>query len=463
MDKDEKLVVSKYGIDNITTGNGDDFILGDNGYTTFQGRSDVAKGLDMENMPTIYEESTISFNFQGDAQNGFEANDSVGAPGYESKNWVNIKGSLASTYGNDDSEIVRFDNGTRASAISLSYNGNEDLRFSSSDNAINLQTYNHWLSNRDQDNAAKLMNSGLMSTAPNNQNGNKVNVAIDGLAQYYESYKVVVYLDLPDANSWEHQSVRIVSLFIDGKREQAYYVNDPAPENFKGSFENHAVRAILNSDGSIKGVKRIKDKDGVEVETVEPIDDEFGRAMLYSNYVVFDVGANIASDRIVIRVEDGIQDPNYNGKDIPGIAAIQIKGVHHKQDVAATTNIDFGGRDVIHSGRGDDIVAGGTDADTIETFGDDHRGIDDNDIVFGDNAKMVFVDRDNNVETTSMISSAESIAVKNTNMSYDDTIDTGDGNDTIVGGVGQDTFTLCNMQDGVSVWTINDGSNSENS
>lgn len=461
IDKDEKLVVSKYGIDNITTGNGDDFILGDNGYTTFQGRSDVAKGLDMENVPTIYEESTISFNFQGDAQNGFEANDSVGAPGYESKNWVNIKGSLASTYGNDDSEIVRFDNGTRASAISLSYNGNEDLRFSSSDNAINLQTYNHWLSNRDQDNAAKLMNSGLMSTAPNNQNGNKVNVAIDGLAQYYESYKVVVYLDLPDANSWEHQSVRIVSLFIDGKREQAYYVNDPAPENFKGSFENHAVRAILNSDGSIKGVKRIKDKDGVEVETVEPIDDEFGRAMLYSNYVVFDVGANIASDRIVIRVEDGIQDPNYNGKDIPGIAAIQIKGVHHKQDVAATTNIDFGGRDVIHSGRGDDIVAGGTDADTIETFGDDHRGIDDNDIVFGDNAKMVFVDRDNNVETASMISSAESIAVKNLGVSYNDVIDTGDGNDTIVGGVGQDTIhsgataAAEDMQDGVKALSIN--------
>ena len=445
--------------DLIVSGSGKDVVFGDNAYATFKGNSAMANG--MQNQPTVYEESTISFNFQGDAQNGFEANDSVGAPGYESKNWVNIKGSLASTYGNDDSEIVRFDNGTRASAISLSYNGNEDLRFSSSDNAINLQTYNHWLSNRDQDNAAKLMNSGLMSTAPNNQNGNKVNVAIDGLAQYYESYKVVVYLDLPDANSWEHQSVRIVSLFIDGKREQAYYVNDPAPENFKGSFENHAVRAILNSDGSIKGVKRIKDKDGVEVETVEPIDDEFGRAMLYSNYVVFDVGANIASDRIVIRVEDGIQDPNYNGKDIPGIAAIQIKGVHHKQDVAATTNIDFGGRDVILSGRGDDIVAGGTDADTIETFGDDHRGIDDNDIVFGDNAKMVFVDRDNNVETASMISSAESIAVKNLGVSYNDVIDTGDGNDTVVGGVGQDTIhsgataAAEDMQDGVKALSIN--------
>ena len=32
----------------------------------------------------------------------------------------------------------------------------------------------------------------------------------------------------------------------------------------------------------------------------------------------------------------------------------------------------------------------------------------------------------------------------------------------LLGGVGQDTFELCNMQDGVSVWTINDGSSSDN-
>lgn len=30
----------------------------------------------------------------------------------------------------------------------------------------------------------------------------------------------------------------------------------------------------------------------------------------------------------------------------------------------------------------------------------------------------------------------------------------------LLGGVGQDTFKLCNMQDGVSVWTINDGASS---
>ena len=32
----------------------------------------------------------------------------------------------------------------------------------------------------------------------------------------------------------------------------------------------------------------------------------------------------------------------------------------------------------------------------------------------------------------------------------------------LLGGVGQDTFVLSNMQEGVSVWTINDGSSSDN-
>ena len=32
----------------------------------------------------------------------------------------------------------------------------------------------------------------------------------------------------------------------------------------------------------------------------------------------------------------------------------------------------------------------------------------------------------------------------------------------LLGGIGQDTFELCNMQDGVSVWTINDGASSDN-
>ena len=441
----DNVVFGGLNNDDITTGKGKDVVFGDNGYATFRGNANEAwyKGYDetrpnvhdIESTPTIYEESTVSFNFQGDAQNGLGAGDSAGAPGYESENWINIRGTLASTYGNDDSEVVRFDNGTRASALSLSFQGNEDPRYSSTDNAINLQSYNHWLWNRDQDNDAKLMNSGLMATAPNDQNGSKMNVAVDGLAQYYESYKVVVYLDLPDANSWYNQSVRKVTI-KSGDYSYSYYINDYAGKNFNGEYKQSTFTSV---DDIIKAVQKnaeieAKIARGEQLEEGDVFVETFG------NYVVFDVSAEFAADRIEITVEDGITGTNRNGKDVPGIAAIQIKGVHHKQDIAATTDIDFGGEDEIHSGRGDDIVVGGTNADHIDTFGDDRLGIEDNDVVYGDNAKMVFVDRDGNDETASTISSAESIAVKNLDMSYDDVIDTGDGNDTVVGGIGHDVI-----------------------
>lgn len=462
----DNVVFGGLNNDDITTGKGKDVVFGDNGYATFRGNANEAwyKGYDetrpnvhdIESTPTIYEESTVSFNFQGDAQNGLGAGDSAGAPGYESENWINIRGTLASTYGNDDSEVVRFDNGTRASALSLSFQGNEDPRYSSTDNAINLQSYNHWLWNRDQDNDAKLMNSGLMATAPNDQNGSKMNVAVDGLAQYYESYKVVVYLDLPDANSWYNQSVRKVTI-KSGDYSYSYYINDYAGKNFNGEYKQSTFTSV---DDIIKAVQKnaeieAKIARGEQLEEGDVFVETFG------NYVVFDVSAEFAADRIEITVEDGITGTNRNGKDVPGIAAIQIKGVHHKQDIAATTDIDFGGEDEIHSGRSDDIVVGGTNADHIDTFGDDRLGIEDNDVVYGDNAKMVFVDRDGNDETASTISSAESIAVKNLDMSYDDVIDTGDGNDTVVGGIGHDvihtgaTAAAEEMYDGVKALSIN--------
>ena len=148
--------------------------------------------------------------------------------------------------------------------------------------------------------------------------------------------------------------------------------------------------------------------------------------MLYSNYVVFNVSAADAADRIVIKIEDGYTLDGRNGKDIPGIAGIQVKGTFHKQDVAASTDIDHGGRDDIKTGGGEDIVVGGTGNDSITTFGDERYGLYDNDVVFGDNAKMVFTDRDGDINTVSTISSAESLAVTNLKKSYDDKIYTED-------------------------------------
>ena len=446
----DNVVFGGLDADDITTGNGQDVVFGDNAYATFRGNAGEALNQvgNRQNVPDVYGEATLSFNFQGAAQNGLQAGDFVGAynqeegDDYRSSNWNNISGSLAGTYGNDDREIVNMDNfdathdmsadetRTRASGVSVSYGGIESHRNTSTDTRINLQTYNLGLWNAYYDANAKLMNTGLMTTAPNAQCDNQLEVAMDGLAQYFTSYRVVVYLDIPDSHSAASDSVRKVSLFM-GDAENAlatYYVKDNAGHNFDGSF----VRANATS-----------------ADAATP-----------ANYVVFVVDEGCAADNFRVVIEEADRDAQ-NGKNLPGIAAIQVRGTLHRQDVAASTDIDFGGNDIIHTDLGDDLVVGGTGSDTIDTFGDERFGIYDNDVVFGDNAKAVFTDRDSDESTASTISNIESVAVTNLKATYDDTIDAGDGNDTVVGGIGADTIhteataAADAMMDDINVLSIN--------
>lgn len=466
-DKGEEIV--PVYTDKITTGNGDDLVFGDNGYVTFGGHKDVAEGLRMENMPTVFEEAIISFNFQGGAQTGLNPGDVVGADDFKSANWNNIAGHLAGTYGNDDSELVYMEyidkdtgsheNRTRVSAVSVSYGGIESHRNSSTDNRINLRPYELNLHGTHTDRNAKMMNSGLMTTAPSDQCDNKLEVVVDGLTQYFERYSVAVYLDLPDANSWQGQSVRLVSLYIDGVRRQAFFVNDPSTYNYSTSFDKATAKAVLDDDGNVLGF--MDGKYRYEWGDSNFLQSTYITSVRNANYVVFDIPEGYAGDRIVIRVEDGYTLDNINGKDVPGIAGIQVKGTLRGQDVAASTNIGEGGADKISTDIGDDIVVGGTGSDLITTFGDERYGLYDNDVVFGDNAKMVFTDRDGDINTVSTISSAESLAVTNLQKSYDDKIYTGDGNDNVVGGIGSDHIEAgartdaVSMMDNINVLSIN--------
>ena len=513
------VIFGGLGNDQIDSGKGEDVVFGDNGYATFRGNAGLSKDLhdkftdlqgvfSFENAPEIHDTATLSFNFQGSAQQGINADETAGAPGFQSKQWNNISGSLAGTYGNDDKEIVRFDNGDRASSVSVSYAGHEDHRNTSTDGRINAQNYNHWFWNNSAD--SRLMTSGIMTTSHNDQKQNIMEVAVDGLKQHFDSYQVAVYMDIPDAHSWENQSVRLVSLYIDGIRVQAFYINDPAGANFTGEFKNRSVKAVLDGNGDVVGVE-VLDEDGQTV--IKPMDDAMGRELAWSNYVVFDVGAEIASDRIVIVIEDGIKEWHMNGKDLPGIAGIQVKGQLHKQDIAASTDVKFGGDDEIMTRGGDDIVVGGTGSDTVVTYGgdyyindgevkdtgagiiiqntvadqyvrahttfDDERwGIYDNDVVFGDNAKMLFTERDGDLNTASTLTTAESVTISEDEIShseidkttskeklnkdkYKDNIYTGDGNDVVVGGIGGDRIETGATDraeaklDGVSVWSVN--------
>ena len=462
VDKDNKPIV-----ESITTGNGEDLVFGDNGYTTFQSRSDVAKKLGMDNMPTIYSEATLSFNFQGPAQTGIAANEQAGAVAdYTVKNvdettgetvetakhvehhvgnWNNIKGHEAGTYGDNDDEIVLFDNGTRASAMSVSYGASEDHRVNTTD-GDNIRLHGYTQEGRISANNSgdyNLMKSGL-DTSGNNAR-NTLLAQVDGLDQYFTDYDVVVYLDMVQENSWAGNSVRVVTLYRDivengvarSEWVKSYYVNDPESNSFSGKW-------VVSTATTAEQARNAKDGEGNPE---------------YANCVIFE---GVTGDRFHVEITDGDAWNGYNnGKDRAGIAGIQVCGRLHRQDVAASTDIAHGGNDVINTQGGDDIVVGGTGADKIRTFGDDRYGIYDNDVVFGDNAKLSFTDRDGNLDTASNISYAESIASQNMSVSYDDKIMTGDGNDVVVGGSGSDkidsgaTAQADEKLDGLEVFSLN--------
>jgi len=445
----------------ISTGDGKDLVFGDDGYATFGGHASIAEALGQDNAPEVRTEATLSFNFQGASQTGLSSEAVAGAlnathgDDYRSANWNNVGGSLAGTYGNDDREIVRFDDNTRASAVSVSYGGIESHRNTSTDNRINLQAYSHNLSNASTDADAALMNSGYMTTAPGNQCDNRLEVAVDGLAQYFTDYHVAVYLDMPDANSWEGQSIRKVSLYIGSSvtAYASYYVNDCAGSNFNGTYRRseytsaEAILADLAHNAAVLSGE-LTGEDAVLIDTT-------------GNYVVFEVPAGVAADNFRVIIEDGYTLDNINGKDIPGIAAIQVKGTLHAQDVAASTDIAHGGADTVYTSGGDDIVVGGTGGDTLTTYGDERYGVYDNDVVFGDNAKMVFTDRDSSEATASTLSLAESLDSRTVAGDYNDHIYTGNGNDVVVGGQGADhiesgaTAAAETMLDGIQVASFN--------
>ena len=528
----DNVIFGGLGKDHIESGKGEDVVFGDNGYATFRGNADLANNLqntftDLEgvfeftNAPEVRTDSTLSFNFQGAAQQGINPDEKAGVSEFEALQWNNITGNLAGTYGNDDKEMVRFNDGTRASSVSVTYAGREAHRTTSTDNSINLQNYNHWLWGNSANN--RLMTSGIMTTAPNNMMQNVMEVTIDGLKQYYDSYQVIVYLDLPDANSWAEQSIREVTLTV-GDFKQSIFVNDYQGANFNGGFKKSTYQSAEEIIDIINANK------------TKPANE---RVNTYGNYVVFEVSADVAHDidRAIITIQDGYTKDQMNGKDIPGIAGLQIKGVHHKQDIAASTDVAFGGNDSILTRGGDDIVVGGTGGDNIvthggdnvidedgkivprvtetatassataqdesgdgaaqvqesdeakrkreiaehvaahTTFGDERLGIYDNDVVFGDNAKMLFTERDGNPETASTLTTAESVTIAKGEIShsekdsdgnelkdefkYKDTIITGDGNDVVVGGIGADhiesgaTAAANEMMDGINVLSIN--------
>ncbi|NLB64736.1 MAG: hypothetical protein GX801_11655, partial [Fibrobacter sp.] len=398
-----------------------DLVLGDTGIITVGGTADLISASEKAAIglsdSDLQDTGIVSFNFQGAASNGLSSSTQAGFEAYRSAHWNNIQGSLAGTYGNDAGEYVLTDDGSTIYGVALTYGGSENHRFSSTDNNINLQAYNHWVNyGNSGDNA--LMGSGLLTTAPNHQNNNQLLVEVDGLKQHFSEYDVVVYLDVPDQHSNYGESIRKVTLHytdVSGAPKTiSYYVNDQAGAPFNGFVVSDTQELSYHNNGSLNY-----------------------HAVKHANCVIF---SGIVGDNFRVEITDGYTADGLNGKDLPGIAGLQVKGTFIARDILASSMTENGGDDVISTGGGDDVVIGGLGDDVIATFGDIRHGIHDNDLVFGDNALVTLADRngDGISEVISATSTGYNADQVQGVVSSDDIIFTGDGNDVVVGGEGSD-------------------------
>ncbi|MCP4707387.1 MAG: hypothetical protein GY869_02075, partial [Planctomycetes bacterium] len=288
--------------------NAEDIILGDNARATFEGTESFEPGE---------EYSTISFNF-----NGYYWNTGItgiaGASGAEADNWNNLDGGGLSIFGNEVDETVVFDDGSRAVDVMIEWGADLDDQYPSwtgTDTHSQLYT--------DEDQNMRLFEGYLYTYTQDT-----IGTVISGLAGYYRSYDVYVYLDADNYHSSNNNSVRRIS---DGTT--TYYLNDPDNVHFDGTY--------------------------IQALSTDPLNPDVG------NYVVF---SGLTSDTFSITVDDDeiLLDSYYNH---PTISAIQIVGHHHPIDRIETIDPEYGGDDQIFSGGGADLVFGGTGDDYIESYG----------------------------------------------------------------------------------------------
>ncbi len=454
-------VIGGLGDDIITTGidretdradfrenysNDMDVVIGDNGRRTFN-----KTGLQANDDQT----ATMSFNFQGKSSKGIEENQTAGAPESKVSNWINVKSDGPTTYGNDPNEQIRLDNGQYVEGLNLSIGGKEKHRTDS------IELHNYLMENYNPDDIRDpqtgellpgdgyLYNGGVRTSAPNDQIDNKLEVEMDGLSKYFKRYSVVVYIDAPESVStlrqnWPNESIRKVNIDSADKRD-SFFIDDAADANDAAfnTFDGEYIRATARDAASARGQ--------------------------YANYVVFE---GLTDDRFVVTITDGVPNMYYNGLDLPSIAGIQIVGEFHPIDKIESSVTEAGGDDTITTSGGDDIVIGGAGSDSIATFGDIRDGIDDADTVIGDNGMATVMYRKGwHVQSESgewipSVTQAEIVNAQtyrfqhlfdSTDVTFDDIIFTGNGNDVVIGGEGQDRINTQRHDDiAADIWTSQD-------
>jgi Ca2+-binding RTX toxin-like protein len=363
----DDFLVGGAGSDRILGGAGDDFVLGDNGRATFAGTGVFDAGE---------EAAILSFNFNG-SPGSRTVTGIAGAGAARTGDWNNLRGKGPTIFGDEADEFIRFNNGEIAPGVTVEWGKNVDT------DAGRLSADTH--SQIDPVTDDLRLFEGYLYTGASDEIG----VDITGLAGYFESYDLYVYLDADDKRSAAGASVRTIS---DGST--TFYLDDADGNTFAGAY--------------------------VEVTSQDTGAPQVG------NYVVF---RGLTDDISSIRIGSAGIDPS----NLTAISGIQVVGRSLRVDRVESISPMTGGDDIIRTGGGADIVFGGAGDDDIETFGSGTRGSTDADIVFGDNARATFVLGQLREVRTPDPARGDQFAPRG-----DDRIVTGNGEDLVFGGIGND-------------------------
>ena len=284
---------------------------------------------------------------------------------------------------------------------------------------------------------------GVRTSAPNTQSDNKLEVEMAGLSKYFKSYSVIVYLDASSE----------VSSLIQNPQDS------PLAKQL-GKSTGESIRKVNIASGAVNDAYFLDDAASSASSTYNTFNGTYVRALAkdavsaygkYANYVVFD---GLTDDRFVVTITDGVLNVNYNGRDLPSIAGIQIVGQFWNTDTIKGSAGQTGGNDVLSTGGGADLVMGGAGADVIATFGDNRYGVSDGDTVIGDNGVFTEMVRTSGLAQGTSVVNARSIGYDATTnlsgVSFDDIIVTGNGDDVVIGGDGQDRITTGRQDDMVT-------------
>jgi Ca2+-binding RTX toxin-like protein len=350
------VVIAGRANDLVLAGGNDDAedrVIGDSGRITFDGSEAFRAGE---------ESSIISFNFTGEGD-AVWVSGTAGAPGAAAGNWNNLNGGGYSVYGNEEDELVRFDDGSIAAGVSIAWG--VDLGTSNRGGA-HTDNHSEILAGDDQD--LRLFNGYLYSSTHDT-----LGVDLLGLRGQFESYDVYVYLDADDDHSRLGESVRSIN---------GITLNDPDGQTFAGVYQEGTNYVVFRGVTSDVFSLRIDDVgtssnnrpalNGLQVVGRHYAINRFETTFAGEGGDDFIVTAG--GPDIVLGGKGNDQIHTYGPAVRGAVDGDMVAGDNASVTLVLGQVADFrttdpahAGNDTIVTGNGNDLVLGGEGSDTIRT------------------------------------------------------------------------------------------------